>query len=99
SAAMTTIPRLRRRESGKALAAKVVLRLEGRRLAPAPAGNGSVLGDLCPRLGVVHRQATPPLGVGDQRRAELWVVRKAGVICGEADQRNEPMPLSGRDRE
>jgi Phage integrase family len=50
------------------------LRLEGGCLAPAPARHGGVLEDLGAWLGVVHREPRSPLGVRDQRRAELGVV-------------------------
>ena len=57
-----------------------------------------MLEDLGVPLGVVHRKAGSPLGVGDERRAELGVVRKAGVVGREAEQRDEAMPLLGRNR-
>jgi len=45
-----------------------------------------VLDDLGVGLGVVHCNAGSPLGVGDERRAELGVVWKAGVIGRETEQ-------------
>ena len=58
-----------------------------------------MLEDLGVRLGVVHREPGSPLGVGDERRPELGVFGEAGIVGGEAEQRDESMPLLGRDRE
>ena len=57
-----------------------------------------MLEDLGVRLRVVHRKPGSPLGVSDDRRAELWVVGKAGLVGGKAEKRDEAMPLLGRDR-
>src|SRR5215204_3089585 len=74
-------------------------RLKWRRLAPTPARYRCALGDFGSWLGIVHREPTAPLGVRDERRAELRIVREARVVGGEAHQRHEAMPLLGLDRE
>ena len=45
------------------------------------------------------RKAGPPLEVGNERGAELWVIRELSVVGGETHQRREAEPLLGRDRE
>jgi hypothetical protein len=48
-------------------------------------------------LRIVLRETSCPLDVGDERRTELRVVEKAGVVGGQAHQRSEAESLLGRD--
>ena len=87
---LVEILRLELRDAAAGSAGRGHLALERRRLAPAPARDGRVLGNVRARLRVVHREARPPLQVRQERRAELRVLGEAGVVGGQAHQRNEP---------
>jgi ribosomal protein S18 acetylase RimI-like enzyme len=71
----------------------------GRRDAPAPAWDRRVGGDGGTRLRVLHGQPGSPLGVADDRGAELRICRQAGVVGGAAEQGDEAQALLGGDVE
>jgi hypothetical protein len=54
-----------------------------------------VLEDLDARLGVVHPKPGPPLGVGDERGAELGVVRKAASSAAKLSSETKRCRSSG----